>query len=236
MARNTSAAETGCIKVAPKRRRTQHHHRSHRFPYEIHAAQRRRRSLVPVLAAASKSKTLPSLILQAVVIPGEKSEEGQIVRAVAIPWFEIVKVLTKDESAIYEIDWRKWEEIIAGAYIQQGFEVVLTPRSNDRGRDVIASRRGFGSVRIFDQVKAYKPGHLVTAHEIRAMLGVLEIEGNVSKGIVTTTSSFAPGVSTDAELQRFIPYRLELKAKDELLQWLLECAQLDSSGHAANGT
>jgi len=47
-----------------------------------------------------------------------------------------------------------WEEIIAGAYKKAGFdEVTLTPRSGDLGRDVIAIKKGLGSVRVIDQVK-----------------------------------------------------------------------------------
>ena len=98
------------------------------------------------------------------------------------------------------IDWRRWEEIIAGAYKQQGFDVELTSRSNDKGRDVIATSRGLGSVRFVDQVKAYRPGHVVTAEEVRAMVGVLALQPNVSKGLVTTTSSFAPGIMKDPTL------------------------------------
>lgn len=162
----------------------------------------------------------PNILLQAVVIPGEDTDEGQIIQAVAIPWFKIVELMQRDPSVMYRLDWRKWEELIAGAYKMEGFEVVLTPRSNDKGRDIIASSKGFGSIRYFDQVKAYQPGHLVTANDVRAMVGVLTLEGNVSKAIVTTTSEFAPGVSTDPDIQRLVPYRLELKSRAALLDWL----------------
>lgn len=57
----------------------------------------------------------PSLLLQAVIIPGDKINEGQLVQAVAIPWFEIIELLNRSPEAMYEIDWRKWEEIIAAA-------------------------------------------------------------------------------------------------------------------------
>ena len=59
---------------------------------------------------------LPSILLQAVVIPGEKTKEGQLIEAVALPWFEIIRLIEKDPEIVYKIDWRKWEEIIAGAY------------------------------------------------------------------------------------------------------------------------
>src|SRR5437899_12610567 len=107
---------------------------------------------------------------------------------------------------MFKIPSRKLEEIIAGGFERWGFpDVVLTPRSADGGRDVIATRPGIGSIRIFDQVKAYKPGLLVTADQVRSMLGVLSGE-NVSKGLVTTTSDFAPRLHEDVHLSKFIPY------------------------------
>lgn len=180
----------------------------------VHNANRRRSQLAAILTKS------PSILLQAVVVPGAKTSEGQIIEAVAIPWFKIVDLMQRDPSAIYQLDWRKWEEIIAGAYKEQGFDVVLTPRSNDKGRDIIASSRGVGSIRYFDQVKAYGPGHLVSADDVRAMIGVLTLEGNVSKGIVTTTSEFAPGVLADESVKKLVPYRLELKSQYALLDWL----------------
>lgn len=128
--------------------------------------------------------------------------------------------MVRDPQLIHNLDWRKWEELVAGAYSAQGWAVILTPRSNDKGRDVIASRKDFGSIRIVEQVKAYGPANLVPANDVRALLGVLSLEPNVSKGIVTTTSDFAPGVYTDPEIQRFMPNRLELRPGSDLIRWM----------------
>jgi len=164
---------------------------------------------------------LPALTIKALLSFAGSTGEGLLVEAVGVPWFEILEMINKDPASMYEIDPRKWEEIIAGAYRRAGFdEVVLTPRSGDKGRDVIATRHGVGSIRFFDQMKAYKPGHVVTAEEVRAMLGVITGAANVSKGLVTTTSEFAPRLKDDDYIKPFLPYRLELKAKTELLTWL----------------
>jgi restriction system protein len=179
------------------------------------------------------SAELPSLLLQAIVTPGEDVDDGLIVQAAAVPWFKIVEILERDPEAMYQIDWRKWEEIVAGAYTEaygSSAEVVLTPRSGDKGRDVIVTLPGVGSIRYFDQVKRYSPGQLVTAEEVRAMVGVLDIERNVSKGIITTTSNFAPGVMADENIKRLMPYRLELKPRDALLQWLSAVAAKRNTG------
>jgi restriction system protein len=163
----------------------------------------------------------PELLLQTVVTLGEEATEGQIVEAVGIAWFKIVKELTRDPSLMHQINWRKWEEMIAAAYEAQGWdEVILTPRSGDDGRDVIAVRHDFGSIRFVEQVKAYTPGHLVTADDVRSMAGVLLTEPNVSKGIVTTTAEFEPGVYENARLRPLMPTRLDLRNGSKLLEWL----------------
>ena len=109
----------------------------------------------------------------------------------------------------------EWEEIIAGAYKKAGFEeVTLTPRSGDLGRDVIATKRGIGSVRVIDQVKAYTPPRLVTANDVRALAGVLELDG-AAKGFVSTTSDFAPKIKSDPLLKKVIPHSAECKCEIE---------------------
>ena len=124
----------------------------------------------------------PDIMLQAVVILGPKSTDGHLIELVTPTWFKIVELILKDKNAMYQLDAMAWEALVAGAYRELGFDVVLTPRSGDHGRDVIATRHDVGSIRFFDQVKRYSPGHRVTAHDVRAMLGVLSSDRNVSKG------------------------------------------------------
>lgn len=175
--------------------------------------------------------TPPDILLQAAILDfGDKTNEGYLVRAVSIPWFEIIRELARDPGFLSKVPWRKLEEIIAGAYQREGWpEVILTPRSRDGGRDVIATKPGIGSIRIIDQVKAYKPGHRVTADEVRAVLGVLSADQNVSKGVITTSSEFAPGIEQDLNLRAFMPYRLELKDGEALRRWLMELSSPTNS-------
>jgi restriction system protein len=161
-----------------------------------------------------------ALVQAAIVTPVEDVPDGVLIEAVTIPWLQLVALLERDPDLVYQLHWRKWEEIVAATYERQGFKVVLTKPSNDGGRDVIAVHRDIGQIRIFDQVKAYSPGHLVTANDVRAMLGVLTADRNVSKGFVTTTSTFAPGIYRDSGLTSLMPYRLELRPRDALIAWL----------------
>lgn len=73
-------------------------------------------------------------------------------------------------------------------------------------------------------MKAYKPGSLVTRDDVTSMLGVLTSDTNVSVGVITTTSDFAPGVYSDEALKKFMPHRLELRPKDKLMELLKDVA------------
>jgi restriction system protein len=164
---------------------------------------------------------VPELLIPAsIVLPAGQVDEGQLIEAVAWPWFEIIKKLEQDPQFLHKLDWRTLEELIAGAYRREGWdEVILTPPSGDKGRDVIASKRGVGAIRFYDQVKKYAPGHKVVANDVRALVGVLTVDPNVSKAVITTTASFAPGVYD--EMKNLIPYRLELKDGPKLNEWLI---------------
>jgi len=103
-------------------------------------------------------------------------------------------------------------------------EVILTPRSGDLGRDVIATFKGLetfrnvGTLRLLDQVKRYSPTNLVTAEHARALLGVIEAD-KATKGFLTTTSDFAPELHEDRLLKPYIGARLELVNRTKLLAW-----------------
>jgi restriction system protein len=73
-------------------------------------------------------------------------------------------------------------------------------------------------------VNAYKPGHLVKHEDVRALLGVMSAERDTSKGIITTTSGFAPRIRTDPFIAPHLPTRLELMDGKALQKWNSELA------------
>lgn len=150
--------------------------------------------------------------------------QGQLIQAIAVPWLAICRELEHNPTFLYQFVQhpRNFEEFIAACYSEAGFEeVILTPRSGDHGRDVIAIRHGHLSLRFLDQCKAYSANHVVPANDVRAMLGVVTADQNTSKGIITTTATFAPGIETDPIISPYIPHRLELRDGIRLREWLL---------------
>lgn len=167
------------------------------------------------------------LQLQTVIIPDEESSEGQLIRALEIPWRSIVNTLSRNWDDAFSISPRMWEEIIAAAFDQAGYDsVTLTPQSGDFGRDVIAVKHGIGCIRIIDSVKAYSPHQLVRHDDVRALAGVLHGDPNATKGILSTTSDFAPGIRKDPFLKPLMPYRLELMNGKVLQQWLKDVSKI----------
>ena len=72
-----------------------------------------------VFTSPVRAVETPGILLQAVVILGDKTAEGQLVRAVAVPWFEIVRELQRA--------WSGLSLIVSGIGSSRRFE-------RDRGR------------------------------------------------------------------------------------------------------
>jgi restriction system protein len=164
--------------------------------------------------------SLPELLVGATLVEkGSKTDEGDIVVAVTPIFRRFIKELARDPNALYQMDPRQAEELVAGAYEEAGVErVVLTPRSGDKGRDVIVTSREFGTIRILDQVKLYSPHRVVEPADVRELYGTLSLDQGASKAIITTTSTFAPSIYTD--FKALVPGRLSFRDGEALLKWL----------------
>ncbi len=183
----------------------------------------RRRRII--LASRRKKASAEVLIQATITVVGDKTAEGQLIVGVTDVWLEIMLEIDRDPEFLFQFvkHPRKFEEFIAATYSKSGeWQVELTPRSGDGGRDVIVAKPGFGAIRFLEQCKAYSHGHLVTHDDVRSMMGVLSRDLNASKGLITTTSDFQPGIYTSEEFQALVPNRLELKNGDQLRQWLLQ--------------
>jgi len=186
-----------------------------------------------LVAKIAQSTDKVALSFSSLIIPDhslvitDKDAEGRLIRSTSAIWFEVARCLASDWSAAHQLTPEQWEELVAGAFKNYGYDdVILTPRSGDHGRDIIATKQGIGCVKIIGSVKAYKPGNLVRYDEIRALIGVISTDLTVSKGIITTTSDFPPNVARDPFIAPLMPTRLELMNGKALQEWLRE--QLNS--------
>lgn len=178
---------------------------------------------MPILQQIDKGRRIASLTIGGLIIPERQEAEGVLVKSYAAAWVEITRYLGDDWSLAFKIDSRAWEELLAGAFDKEGFKVTLTPRCGDHGRDVIALKDGVGCMRILGSMKAFGPDHLVTREHVHEMLGVVTAEG-ATKGIIATTSDFAPRILDAPGPAACVPYRLELMNGGQLQKWLKELA------------
>lgn len=164
----------------------------------------------------------PTISISGLIVPEKKVSEGILLKSYSALWLEVAARLGSDWSIATQFNASQWEEIVAGAFEKDGYQVILTPRSGDYGRDIIATKDGVGSIRILGSVKAYKPGNLVTHEAVRSLMGVIGADQKASKGILTTTSDFAPTVKADPLIAPYLPTRIELVNGAGLQKWLAD--------------
>lgn len=116
---------------------------------------------------------------------------------------------------------RQFEGFIAALIDQLGFEdVILTPRSGDEGRDVLATKRIHGIPIMFAfECKRYAPQNPIGPDIARALLGTIAHgRTRASKGVLVTTSYFTPSA------RNFILTEPDLDGKDfdGIVEWLKE--------------
>jgi restriction system protein len=167
-----------------------------------------------------------NLVISQLIIPEKRTADGFLIKSTSLLWHEIVRKLGNDWSIAFQISPDKWEELVAGAFKEAGYdEVTITPCSGDHGRDVIAIKNGIGCVKILGSVKAYAPHNLVSYDSVRSLMGVVSSDRNASKGIISTTSDFPPNIEDDPLIAPLIPTRLELMNGTKLQNWLRELSK-----------
>jgi len=124
--------------------------------------------------------------------------------------------VVRNPEDLLALNPRQFEELVAGIWQKFGYEVELTARTRDQGRDVIAIRRTEASLRFLIECKRYSPENKVGIGIVRSLYGVVRDE-NATKGILATTSTFT------RDAKQFIDRHIwELEGSDfeSIIQWV----------------
>jgi restriction system protein len=144
-------------------------------------------------------------------------EEKHIVNATINTNEEILSILKRDPSLLYNLTSRKFEEIIAELLLKQGFLVELTPFSKDGGFDMYAAKKdGLGSFLYLVECKRYNPPEKVGVSVARSLYGVIQSK-NATAGVIVTSSFFTKGAK---EFQKDNFYQLHLHDYLGIQDWL----------------
>jgi hypothetical protein len=135
---------------------------------------------------------------------------------------KLISLIQQDSSYIYRISPREFEEIIAEIFRQQGFEVELTKRTRDGGKDVIAVHRNSMGIdtRYFIECKRYAPDNKVDVGIVRALYGVHSGLSGANKSIIATTSSFTSEAVRFANEGLKSKWEMDLKDINDVLGWI----------------
>jgi restriction system protein len=109
-----------------------------------------------------------------------------------------------------------YEELVAELFSGFGYDVELTRRTRDGGRDVVAVKSSETAVKYLIECKRPDPGGYVGVRPVRELFGVKQDEG-ATKAILATTAYFSP----DA-LLFFERHKWELEPKDHsgVTEWI----------------
>lgn len=132
----------------------------------------------------------------------------------------IVRELLSTKRMLHELHWRELEELLAELLHAQGFEIILTPRSSDGGRDVVARGEFIpGEPTILAiEVKQMK---VVPVGELREALWA---NRHFPALLLATAGRFSAGLIRESK-QEDTRLRLILKDGVGLTQWLDEYAR-----------
>lgn len=130
---------------------------------------------------------------------------------------EIKKFFKKYPQKLYDINPRKFEELVASILADLGFDVQLTQATRDGGRDIIANiKNAVTDFLAYIECKRYSPENTIGVGIIRQVSGVHYLR-KPSKSIIVTTSFFTKDAKEEAKL---IENQLELKDFDNIKNWL----------------
>jgi hypothetical protein len=148
---------------------------------------------------------------------GGGGADPRLICTVAAVNDELIRYLAKHPELLYELDPRRFEELVAELLRAQGFEPTLTPRTRDGGRDIHAARSdALGSLLYLVECKRYAPKNKVGVEVVRAIHGVTSAE-RASKGVIVTTSSFTKDAIAFASP---LKYGIGLHDFESLKSWL----------------
>lgn len=140
-----------------------------------------------------------------------------IVTASKERWADMIAYFSSHPEKMYELDPRKFEELVAELLIRENMDIELTKVSKDGGRDILAvATTNLGKHLYLVECKRYSATKKVGVSIVRALYGIVEME-RATSGIIVTTSDFTKGAF---EFGKTIQNRLELKNYASLKKWL----------------
>jgi restriction system protein len=113
---------------------------------------------------------------------------------------------------------RKFEELVAAIFRNNGFDVTLTPETRDGGIDIFAVQKNVfgGDLLHLVECKRYAAANKIGIGVVQRLAGVVD-QYRANRGIIVTTSSFTEDAE---EVRRMMPHKLAFGPFTDLSQWI----------------
>lgn len=130
---------------------------------------------------------------------------------------DLLKRLAENPQLLFQISPRQFEEVVGEIFTRNGFNVKLTKRTRDGGKDIIAFYNKLNiETKFIIECKRWVHKK-VSLGVVQRLLGVKLSEG-AHKAILATTSTFTKD-AIDFKLSNGL-WDLELKDYDDITEWL----------------
>lgn len=135
---------------------------------------------------------------------------------------ELISVLKTCPELMKEISPREFEEVVSEIFRSKGFEVDLTQRTADGGKDIIAIHTDSLGIRnkYFIECKRYTGNNKVGVALVRALQGVKNTKDGPNKTILVTTSTFTSGAIKFVEQEATSKWDISLADYNVLVDWI----------------
>lgn len=179
--------------------------------------------------AEGTARELEALATDPASVNADKPEPDQPLLEEAVdPYAELAdQAIERIKDKLLALDWSDMQDIVAALLRALGYRTIVSAAGPDRGKDIIASRDGFGfePPRIVVEVK-HRRGQM-GAPEIRAFLGGRHSE---DRGLYVSTGGFSREAQFEAERASTFTHLMTL---DGLAQALIDnYERLDERGRA----
>lgn len=117
-------------------------------------------------------------------------------------------------------DWRIFEEIVAEIFRKFGYEIELTKKSRDGGKDIIALRKNDNEIteRVLIECKHWQTK--IDVKPIRNLIGVAVTQDELPTGIILATTSTFTEDAKKLKINSNISIDLDLKDYNDILNWI----------------
>lgn len=151
-------------------------------------------------------------------------EEKRIITNLCDGISELLYEVSKKPDIVYSIEPRKFEELIARIFSIHGFDIQLTKKTRDGGRDIIAIKSDLDiRLKYLIECKRYAADNPVNVELVRALYGVQMQEG-ANKSVLATTSRFTADAKEFASKQNTTEWAMDLKDINDIRQWITSAA------------